>query len=246
MENLAVVNELISKLDRLKIPRAVASTRTNPIIIGSTTLSFLSPDPVRIFAAWADQVLTDIRDEYTKPVESYLARLLLGSEPTEPPGAYISQILRAGRISNWATIANDSSLVMELGYQNAPYALFTADAGKDVLREVTSGKQYQYLKVSHHGSSSGLDDALVNQWRPTWAFIPVGDNPHGHPDLEVLKMLKKYGVTTFCSERTRFCRRSCPEAGFGSVRHIQAKLPLPGVGYLDPGLCRNNDPLLRD
>jgi beta-lactamase superfamily II metal-dependent hydrolase len=50
---------------------------------------------------------------------------------------------------------NNSGIVLELAYQNSPYALFTADVGADVLKEITKAKTYQLLKVPHQGNKTG-------------------------------------------------------------------------------------------
>jgi len=105
---------------------------------------------------------------------------------------------------------NNSSVVIEVIYNALPYALLTADAGADVLREVTKGKQYPILKVSHHASKTGLDENLVKTLRPEIACIPVGKNSYGHPSKEVLDLLGSVGTTIYCSEKVDDCRSGCP------------------------------------
>jgi competence protein ComEC len=114
---------------------------------------------------------------------------------------------------------NDASVVLELEYKGRPYALFAADASSQVLREVTNGKSYTFLKVPHHGSQTGLDYDLFEQLAPRVAYISVGPNPYGHPDRGVLEALRTVGATTYCSEKTKSCWRDCPRGGFGSMRH---------------------------
>jgi len=75
---------------------------------------------------------------------------------------------------------------------------------------VTQGKQYRFLKVPHHGSKTGLDEALIAQVSPTIAFIPVGPNTYGHPANEILDLLRQYGAGTYCSEKVNGCRQACP------------------------------------
>lgn len=68
--------------------------------------------------------------------------------------------------------------------------LFTGDAGKDVIRDTNPGK-IDVLKVSHHGSRTGTDEALATELSPAYAVISCGlNNSYGHPHEEVLDVLK--------------------------------------------------------
>lgn len=68
--------------------------------------------------------------------------------------------------------------------------LFTGDAGKDVIRGTNPGK-IDVLKVSHHGSRTGTDEALATELSPAYAVISCGlNNSYGHPHEEVLDALK--------------------------------------------------------
>lgn len=68
--------------------------------------------------------------------------------------------------------------------------LFTGDAGKDVIRDTNPGK-IDVLKVSHHGSRTGTDEALATELSPAYAVISCGlNNSYGHPHEEVLDALK--------------------------------------------------------
>lgn len=135
---------------------------------------------------------------------------------------------------------NNSSIILEVLYKGEPYALFAADAGADVLKEVTKGKNYRFLKVPHHGSKTGLDELLIAQLKPQQSYIPVGENPHGHPAIEVLEMLRKYGSKTFCSQKTKDCRRDCPPGGFGNLCHRKDKNFRSGWSIVEPTKCSNN------
>lgn len=68
--------------------------------------------------------------------------------------------------------------------------LFTGDASKDVIHDANPGK-IDVLKVSHHGSRTGTDEALATELSPTYAVISCGsNNSYGHPHEEVLDALK--------------------------------------------------------
>lgn len=244
MDDLEVANKLVSKVDRLRIPRYIVDTAQPPIRLGAVSLSVLSPDPVTLVNAWADQVLADIKEEYLPPAGNIYSALYR-AQP-QPNYQLLGNIIRAGRLLKWKDSRNDSSIVIELNYNGSPYALFTGDAGTEILKRVAAGKRYCFIKVPHHGSKTGLNEELVAQWRPNRAAIPVGENPHGHPDLGVLKALRKHGVATFCSERTASCRRSCPNGTFGTVRFCQDKALQPPWTPIDPQKCANNNPSLRE
>ena len=84
---------------------------------------------------------------------------------------------------------NDWSVIIR--YNTASKnVLFTGDAGKDVIRDTNPGK-IDVLKVSHHGSRTGTDEALATELSPAYAVISCGlNNSYGHPHEEVLDALK--------------------------------------------------------
>jgi beta-lactamase superfamily II metal-dependent hydrolase len=134
---------------------------------------------------------------------------------------------------------NDSSIVIEITVKGKPVALMCSDAGAAVLREVTKNRQYPFLKVPHHGSETGLDEGLVQQIRPANAAIPVGENPHGHPCIEILDLLRDYGARTYCSSKTKNCRKSCTFSG-GDTSFPIGKALRPGWSTIDASQCKNN------
>lgn len=187
--------------------------------LGDIVLNVLSPNDDRLTAAWEEIEADETPDQAT------LAELYktLGIEQAPATSA-----------------ENNSSVVLELEYKGQPYALFAGDAGAGVLTEVTAGKSYPFLKVPHHGSKTGLDEGLVAQLRPRTAYIPVGENKHGHPCIEILDLLHKYGAQTFCSQKTVDCRRSCPLGGFGNICYRHEKDFRQGWSTIDPLKCINN------
>ncbi|HWR35409.1 MAG TPA: MBL fold metallo-hydrolase [Clostridia bacterium] len=160
----------------------------------SVTLKFLSPTDELLALAWDDADLLPVVQQQMaeKIAEAWLEHqnALTDAPKTEPE--------------------NDSSVVFELLYKGTSQALFTGDAGAAVLKVVTSKEtKYPFLKVPHHGSETGLDEELVKRFSATTAYIPVGDNQHGHPDREVLKLLKKQGSHFYCSDKTKSCKGDC-------------------------------------
>jgi beta-lactamase superfamily II metal-dependent hydrolase len=186
---------------------------------GDVTIKVLNPTEERLKAAWEELE----RDETEEDTLLEIVSKAMGFERAPETSA-----------------ENNSSVVLEVVYKNEPYALFTGDAGADVLREVTGGRRYQFLKVPHHGSKTGLDEALIEQFRPQTAYIPVGENQHGHPCMEVLDLLKSVGAKTYCSQKTIDCRRECPSGGFGSMCHLKDRDARAGWSTVDHLRCLNN------
>src|SRR5207248_916723 len=190
-KSLDTANDLVAALDNKGLnPEPIQVGWSWPY--GDTVLTALNPTPQRLQDAWAE-ILGDEDEQRTFAK----ARLRTTAPDTSPE--------------------NNSSVILQVSYKRQPYALMAGDAGADVIREVTAGQTYRFLKVSHHGSKTGLDAQLATQFKQGTAFIPVGDNPHGHPDIEVLELLHKNGATTYCSQRTPNCRNACPSDGFGSL-----------------------------
>lgn len=68
------------------------------------------------------------------------------------------------------------------------------DAGIDLDADV--------LKCTHHGSSDGTSDALLNAVSPEYAVISVGyNNEYGHPHYETTKKLNKQKITTYRTDK---------------------------------------------
>ena len=111
--------------------------------------------------------------------------------------------------------------------------------GRAVLREVTNNKQYPFLKVPHHGSETGLDEELIQQIQPANAAISVGENPHGHPSIEILDLLRDNGARTYCSSKTKNCRKACTFKG-GDISFPIGKALRPGWKTIDKTECKNN------
>lgn len=217
-KSLEAASDLADALMKKKItPEAIlAGYSWN---LGEITLHVLNPTPDRLLAAWKE--LEENEDPVTASIRELTQALGLKVAPE-------------------TTTENNSSVVIELAYKGQPYALLAADAGADVLKAVATGKRYPFLKVPHHGSKTGLDEQLLTQLRPETGYIPVGDNDYGHPAIEILDLLRKYGAKTYCSQKTRDCRRDCPQGGFGNLCHRKDREFRPGWSSVDSNKCANN------
>lgn len=60
----------------------------------------------------------------------------------------------------------------------------------------------ELLKISHHGSSNGTNQIMMDKAAPNYALISVGgENRYGHPHSTVLDLLQKSGVNLFRTDR---------------------------------------------
>ena len=97
---------------------------------------------------------------------------------------------------------NDASVIARLVWGQRSF-LFTGDASikeEQVLENEHADIRSDVLKVSHHGSKYSTDGAFLADVLPADAVISVGrGNLYGQPHVQVLDLLKNYGITT---ERT--------------------------------------------
>lgn len=92
---------------------------------------------------------------------------------------------------------NDDGIVLLL--KTASFkAIFMADVEKSVSDEIAKNidvDNVEYIKVNHHGSINGLTENLIKRLKPTTAVISVAKkNRYGHPDAEIIEMLKRNNV----------------------------------------------------
>jgi competence protein ComEC len=96
---------------------------------------------------------------------------------------------------------NNSSLVFKTiisGFKT----LFLGDADSSFLKKITADWQADILKVSHHGSKNGTDEALLDLINPKIALIGVGeDNKYNHPADIVINLLEDLGIEIFRTDQ---------------------------------------------
>lgn len=92
---------------------------------------------------------------------------------------------------------NDSSLVIGFKTNNYNY-LITGDAPKKIENQIMKDNvsiPCDILKVGHHGSKTSTSDNFVKYLSPKIGIISCGkNNKYGHPNDEVLAVLRKYKV----------------------------------------------------
>ena len=90
-------------------------------------------------------------------------------------------------------IGNASSMVLDLSYEEFDM-LFTGDLeneGEELLANSGLLRDYDILKVGHHGSKNSTSEEFLRQVRPEVALISAGeDNRYGHPAEETLERLE--------------------------------------------------------
>ncbi|HBN08291.1 MAG TPA: MBL fold metallo-hydrolase [Cyanobacteria bacterium UBA8530] len=96
---------------------------------------------------------------------------------------------------------NDKSLVLRLTYQNNRF-LFPGDAELDSWTQMKNRDrallEADVLKVAHHGSRNGTNQAVLDCVSPDYAVISCGrGNNYGHPHAETLSLLSGAKVQVF-------------------------------------------------
>jgi len=93
--------------------------------------------------------------------------------------------------------SNNTSIISKLIFGKNSF-LFTGDIYKDVEESLVLASpldlKSNVLKVAHHGSKTSSSQKFLEKVLPEIAIISVGENKYGHPDEEVLEILKNYGI----------------------------------------------------
>ncbi|MGV3721449.1 MAG: ComEC/Rec2 family competence protein, partial [Actinomycetota bacterium] len=104
-------------------------------------------------------------------------------------------------LKNTEADANNNSIVARLVYGGTRF-LFTGDmetAERERLLASTDPERLRsdVLKVAHHGSHNGTDDAFLRAVRPQYAVMSLArGNDYGHPHQETLDELSSFGIPT--------------------------------------------------
>ncbi|MBU4098576.1 MBL fold metallo-hydrolase [Patescibacteria group bacterium] len=96
-----------------------------------------------------------------------------------------------------------ASLILKLTYKDFDI-LLTGDAQAEALSEAVSHDydSIEVLQAPHHGSKTGLNEAIIERIAPQMAVISVGDkNSYGHPNQDVLQILAERGIKILRTDR---------------------------------------------
>lgn len=95
---------------------------------------------------------------------------------------------------------NAGSMVLDISFGSFDM-LCTGDVeneGEDVLIQNMKGKDYDVLKVAHHGSKYSTQESFLQVTKPEVSLISSGeDNSYGHPHRETIERLRKAGSRIF-------------------------------------------------
>lgn len=113
------------------------------------------------------------------------------------------ECLYPGTEAEFSGDENNNSMVLSLQYGEFDM-LFTGDLeteGEKILLEQQKIRDYDVLKVGHHGSSGASSQAFLEQVKPELALISCGSrNRYGHPHAETLERLQEQGAFVYCTK----------------------------------------------
>ena len=98
--------------------------------------------------------------------------------------------------------SENNSLVQLLSYGDFEF-LLTGDIDVSILNKIENEiGDIDVLKVSHHGSKTGINGEFLSTVTPELAVISVGkENKYGHPAWQTIDFLKKYSVEIFRTDK---------------------------------------------
>jgi comEC/rec2 family protein len=95
---------------------------------------------------------------------------------------------------------NEYSIVAKIVYKDTSFILMgdaTMENEVDIINNIPD-IDIDVLKLGHHGSSTSSSDYFITKTSPNIAIISCGkNNKYGHPHQEVMRVLKKHGVTPY-------------------------------------------------
>lgn len=94
--------------------------------------------------------------------------------------------------------SNDYSIIVGITYGDYSY-LFAGDAEEERLAEFinSNDRQYNFVKIPHHGRYNLLSETFIDDIDPNYAFITCSEEEPA--DSEELEMLKSKGINTYLS-----------------------------------------------
>ncbi len=96
---------------------------------------------------------------------------------------------------------NNCSIVMKLTYGDVSY-LFTGDAEKAELKEITDDISADVLKVGHHGSRTSTYKEFLEYVNPSIAVISCGENnEYNHPHKSTINLLENFNCEIYRTDQ---------------------------------------------
>ena len=186
VEAKAVKNELetkgITSIDFLVATHADSDhiAGMQEIVNGYSFDEFIAPKTTHTTDSYLD-LLTAIKAKDKK------ATAALAGDVLDYSDDFSVRILSPAEDQSYSE-SNDWSVVLLITYKDRT-VLLTGDASTEVLNGLNCS-DVDVLKVSHHGSDTGTDAALVKKLNPKYAIISYAPtNDYGHPAQSVLDAL---------------------------------------------------------
>ncbi|MEI6532510.1 MAG: MBL fold metallo-hydrolase [Candidatus Roizmanbacteria bacterium] len=174
-------------------------------VFGHYTIKHLYVSPIISTNVLYTQLLKEATKQKTDISPIFAGNLLTIKDITIyvlwPTKNYIKSYALENKKSNmYAPILDDNnySLIMNININQSNY-LLTGDAPIEILEEVLINRKktqkITILKVSHHGSLTGLSERLLDLADPTEAVISCGrNNKYKFPNKNVLKLLQSHHI----------------------------------------------------
>lgn len=134
-------------------------------------------------------------DEYTEFIKTVSEKNLTVTRLTEDMKFVLDDVLFEISVPKkqfYKEGDNDYSLVISVTHGENTF-LFAGDAEKERLSEVLSefGRQFDFLKVPHHGRYNGNTEEFINTVKPQYAVICDSEkNPASNKTIAILKTQK--------------------------------------------------------
>lgn len=186
-ESLATVTELFSACSRMSIPvfEPFAGIQIGPLKVIGPSINYYE-SLVHHFS----DVQAIVNSESLVSNTSTLAAQFL---------AALGQSNEGSLLANPKTQAeNDSSVILATTYGSDVY-LFTGDAGVEALTRAASMYQIgkcHWMQIPHHGSRRNINEALIQRFAPTCAFVSAKGNLK-HPRRAVVNAFKRVGSKVY-------------------------------------------------
>lgn len=141
--------------------------------------------------------------------------------------------------------ANNNSIVARLVYGGTRF-LFTGDmetAERERLLASTDPERLRsdVLKVAHHGSHNGTDEAFLRAVRPKYAVMSLAKgNDYGHPHQETLDELRSLGIPTLRTDERGSVRFTSDGAKIELLGPLPGRPAAPGTSSRAAGAVIGN------
>lgn len=136
--------------------------------------------------------------------EQKISEFALGAGDQVSLGEYFSvDILWPNKDQVGDLSSNDSSLVIKFDAPGEADVMMLADAENKALNEVAGANletilKSEIVKASHHGSSNGISENLLEKIAAKYSVISVGQpNRYGHPADRAIDFYKSIGAKIF-------------------------------------------------